>query len=95
MHTRVVCLIYDRDEYRDELKALKDAARKLGYRNNLRVGVVDDPKMIKILRKTPNFGHFFQDVGLSTCALKRYDDRFFYLDLTSNNEPVDFVDWIS
>lgn len=37
----------------------------------------------------------FQDVGLSVCALKRYDDRFFYLDLTSNQEQVDFLQWIN
>mmetsp|Transcript_4711 Transcript_4711/g.4395 ORF Transcript_4711/g.4395 Transcript_4711/m.4395 type:complete len:98 (+) Transcript_4711:579-872(+) len=45
--TRVVAFIFDKSEYKDEVKYLKSAARYLSSRENLRMGIVDDVKLIK------------------------------------------------
>lgn len=48
--TRVVCFLYDKEEYKTEFKNLKEAARYLATRENLRVGYVDDKRIIKKLK---------------------------------------------
>lgn len=37
-------------EYSSEIKNLKEAARYLSTRDNLRIGIVDDKKLIKKLK---------------------------------------------
>lgn len=51
LKTRVVCFFYDENEYSEEIQDLEAAARKLSYRNNLRVAKVTDPKVIKHTKK--------------------------------------------
>lgn len=45
--TRVVAFIYDKEDFLEELKNLKYAARYSAKREELRMGVVYDKKIIK------------------------------------------------
>jgi hypothetical protein len=42
-----VAFIYDKSEYKEELSNLKNVARFLSTRDNLRIGIVDDVRLIK------------------------------------------------
>ena len=42
LNTRVVALVYDQKEYKDDVKELKAAARQMANRYNLRIGIVTD-----------------------------------------------------
>ena len=48
--TRVVGFFFDKEEYKSEIKQLKDTARFLSLRENLRIGIVDDKKLVKKLK---------------------------------------------
>jgi hypothetical protein len=48
--TRVVCFFYDKDEYKPEIKNLRESARYLSLRDNLRIGIVDDKRIVKKLK---------------------------------------------
>ena len=52
LNTRVVALVYDQKEYKDDVKELKAAARQMANRYNLRIGIVTDTKVIKDLKKS-------------------------------------------
>jgi ABC-type Fe3+-citrate transport system substrate-binding protein len=45
--TRVLAFVYDTEDYKDELKNLKTAARASGRREELRFGLITDHKIIK------------------------------------------------
>lgn len=40
--TRVICFLYDKQEYREEYKNIRADARFLATRDNLRIGFVDN-----------------------------------------------------
>jgi uncharacterized radical SAM superfamily protein len=50
VQTRVICFLWDVKEYKEELKALKNDARFLATRDNLRIGFVDDQRLIKKMK---------------------------------------------
>ena len=52
LNTRVVALVYDQKEYKDDVKELKAAARQMANRYNLRIGIVNDTKVIKDLKRS-------------------------------------------
>ena len=45
-NTRVVAFFYDKAEYKEEIRLLKQSAAKLANRFNLRVGIVTDENLI-------------------------------------------------
>lgn len=45
--TRIVAFIFDKSEYKEEVKHIKTAAKYLATRDNLRVAMVDDVRLIK------------------------------------------------
>jgi hypothetical protein len=49
--TRVVCFFFDKGEYKEDIQRLRDDARKLALRSNLRIAQVTDNKMIKRMKK--------------------------------------------
>lgn len=51
LKTRVICFFYGKEDFKDEIKELKQAARNLIERSNLRIGIVTDTKLIKRLHK--------------------------------------------
>ena len=93
LHTRVVAFIYDKDEYKDEIKFIKNAARFLSGRENLRIGIVDDPKLVKKFKL--KYGvQFFPHIGMTSMVLKRYDGEFKVFDITSGEDQA-FHSWIN
>ena len=65
--TRVIALYYDKDEYKQEYKDLKEAARFFATRESLRIGYVDDVKTIKKLKN--KYGVlFFSTVSMSSMS---------------------------
>ena len=66
--TRVIAFIFDKDEYKEEVKALKFAAKYLANRENLRIGIVDDPKLVKKFKNYYGM-RWFSSVSLSGLVL--------------------------
>lgn len=71
--TRVVAFISDKDDYKQELKYLQHAARYSVKREELRIGVVYDNKIIKKYKN--KYGNlWFPGGSLTSLILKRYDE---------------------
>ena len=64
-------------------------------RGNLRIAYVTDNKLIKRMKKQSEFASLFPDVGLSSCAIKRYDGHLVIYDISSSQNPIKFHRWIS
>ena len=47
LKTRLICFFYDKDEFKEEIKNLKNSARILASRSSLRVAMVTNTKLIK------------------------------------------------
>jgi hypothetical protein len=47
----MVCFFFDKEDYADEIKDLRAAARRMAYRSSLRLAMVTDKKLIKSLKK--------------------------------------------
>ena len=62
----------------------------LSNRLNLRVAMVTDTKLIKLLKKSQP-QHFKE--SLSTCTLTRYDGKLIKMDMTEGE--IDFTHWIT
>ena len=86
-------MFFDKDEYKSEIKSLKNSAQYLSLRDNLRIGIVDDQKLIKRLKI--KFGKlWFPDVGMSGCVMKRYDGKLRKYDIASEIN-INFNYWIN
>jgi len=79
--TRVVGFFYGKEDYKSEIKGLKGQAQFMSSRDNLRIGMVTDKKLIMKLKKKHE--GWFMDVGLSNLLLRRYDGELFKLDMSS------------
>lgn len=78
--TRVIAFIYDKDDFPDELKQLRQAGRYSAKRDELRMGIVTDKKIIK--KYKAKYGtSWFPDATYSTLVLKRYDGQTYFIDL--------------
>lgn len=66
--TRVVVFLYDKSEYKQEFKSLKQAAKYLSSRENLRIGFVDDMRLIKKL-KAKHSVKWFAPIAMSSIVL--------------------------
>jgi hypothetical protein len=65
----------------------------LSTRDNLRIGIVDDKKLVKKMKL--KYGvKYFSTIGMSSLVLKRYDGEYITCDLTSG-EPLAFHSWIN
>ena len=78
-NTRVVAFFYDKQEYAEEIKILRDTALFLTNRYNLRIGLVNDERLVSKMKKT--HADLFLDVGSSVIVLKRYDGAVFKLNV--------------
>lgn len=78
----MVCLFFDKGDYKEEIKDIRSFARRLAWRTNLRVGLVTDPKLVKRLKREQETAKYFPNEGLSSCALRRYDGTFHVYDFT-------------
>ena len=80
----MICFLYDKQEYKQELKELRRDARFLATRDNLRIGLVDSQKLIKKYKNRYQT-RMFSSVAMSSLVLKRYDGDIVYYDLTSED----------
>lgn len=76
--TRVILFIYNTGDYDEEIEKIRDIARKSAEMLNLRIGLVNDPRLVKKLKKETSW---FGDASLNTMILKRYDGEVMNLDL--------------
>lgn len=91
--TRVVAFIFEKDEFKEELKNLRAASRYSGRRFDLRMGVVYDKKIIK--KYKAKHGNWFPEVTYSTIILKRHDGQIFTFDLINENPALSLSYWIN
>jgi len=76
--TRVIACVYNKGDYDEELEEIKKVARRSAGNLNIRIGVVTDPKLVKVLKKETSW---FGDASLNTVIMKRYDGKIFNLDM--------------
>ena len=84
-NTRVVAFFYGKDEYKDDINALRSVAERSATRMNLRIAYVTDTHLISKLKK--KYEHLFFQVGMSSMVLVRYDGFIQKLDLADS--PTD------
>ena len=78
--TRVIAFLFDKQDFVDEVKGLRNTGKVCSKRDDLRIGLVTDKKLIK--KYKANHGTlWFPEGSYSTIVLKRYDGRYFHHDL--------------
>lgn len=75
------------------MKNLRLAGRMSAKRDELRIGLVTDKKLIKKY-KAKNGNLWFPEVGYSTVILKRYDGQIFFYDFIAD-KTVNLLYWIT
>ena len=73
-------MIYEKDDYDEEIKAIKDAGRFLASRRDLRIALLTDKKLIKKFKKE-NSTFFESTESFTSLIVKRYDSKIFVQDL--------------
>jgi hypothetical protein len=91
--TRVICFLWDKNEYKAEYKDLRNSAKFLATRDNLRIAFVDNQRLIKKM-KLKYTTRMFSSVALSSLVLRRYDGELVYYDLTSDEHLYSHT-WIN
>ncbi|CDW90844.1 UNKNOWN [Stylonychia lemnae] len=93
--TRVIAFIYDKEDYTDELKNLRQTGRFSAKRDELRIALVPDKKIIK--KYKAKYGTlWFPEGTYSTIMLKRYDGQTFYSDLLGDGSGIlSYQYWIN
>ena len=86
--------MFDEDDYTDEIQNLRWAGMQSARREEMRIGMVKDKKLIK--RYKAKYGAlWFSDATYSTIILKRYDGQVFFLDLLNKNPLMTTMFWIN
>lgn len=93
IQTRVICFLWDKKEYKEEYNSLKNDAKFLSTRENLRIGFVDNQKLIKKI-KAKYSTKMFTNIAMSSLVLKRYDGELENYDLTGDDHVHIHV-WIN
>ena len=91
-NTRVVAFFYDKSEYAEEIKILRDVAMFLSNRYNLRIATVTDERLVTIMKKS--HPDLFLDVGMSSIVLRRYDGVTFKENL-AEMAPARYLWWVT
>jgi len=85
LQTRVVGFIFDKFEYREELNSLRNDARFLSTRDNLRVGVVENQKLVRKMKVGKYGSRIFPPVSMSSLVVRRYDGELKVHDITGDD----------
>jgi len=93
--TRVVIFMYEKEDFKDEIKIMRKAGRFSSLRKDLRIAIVTDHKTLK--RFKARFGSlYFPEGAHSSIVLKRNDGKTFMYDLMEQtNEPMNMNYWIN
>jgi hypothetical protein len=73
LKTRAVCFLYDKQEYIEELNHWRRDSRFLSTRDNLRMGLVDNQRLVRKLKAGKYGPKLFPPVSMSSLVLRRYD----------------------
>lgn len=86
MKTRAIAFVFEKSEFEEELKQLKHAGRVSAKRDELRIGLVTDKKLVKKY-KAKYGATWFPDVSYNTLVHKRYDGQMSYFDFINPEHP--------
>mgnify|MGYP006893274618 CR=1 FL=1 len=86
--TRALTLMFEKNDYDEELNAIKMAGRYLANRLDLRIALMADKKVIKKLKRDSSW--FENSSSFTSLVLKRYDDTIFISDLMNDEELTRF-----
>mmetsp|Transcript_16561 Transcript_16561/g.28176 ORF Transcript_16561/g.28176 Transcript_16561/m.28176 type:complete len:297 (+) Transcript_16561:287-1177(+) len=89
--TRVIAFFYSKQDYDEELNAVRDVARRLARREQFRIALVSDPEIIKSLREKTSW---FHDNSPNALVLKRYDGEEFNIDTIEVNVVSNAYAWV-
>ena len=78
-NTRLVVFVYEKSDYGEELKKLRQVGAQQSSRYNFRIGLVTDKKLIEEMKR--DHPEFFLDISLSVMTLRRYDGDLFKTNL--------------
>ena len=89
---RVVGFFSDRNEYKNEIRLLTEAAQALaGKRDDLRVGLVTNKTVVKVFKE--KYGHrMFDEYSHNSIVLAR-DNQFTYNDIEKESDNLQY--WIN
>ena len=93
-NTRVVAFFYDKAEYKEEIRILRDTATYSAMRYNLRMGIVTDRKLVMQMKNSQLLKTFFATGTNTQMILKRYDGELFSVNLPEI-DPKHFLWWIT
>ena len=77
--------MYDKKEYREEFNGIRNDARFLATRDNLRVGIVDNQRLVKKLKAGRYGAKLFPLISMSSIVLRRYDGAYKVYDITGDD----------
>jgi hypothetical protein len=92
--TRVLALVFDPEDFTDEISTLKQASRNSAKRDELRVALVTDKKIVK--KYKANYGTlWFPEGAYSALVIKRYDGKYFSHDLLEGSPTGGYQFWMN
>lgn len=92
--TRVIAFVYDKKDFTDELKNLRNTGKYSAKRDELRIAIVTDKKLIK--KYKANHGTlWFPEGSYTTVVLNRNDGKTFSHDLLQGNPSNGFMFWVN
>jgi len=82
--TRVLVLIFDKNDYDEELNDIRAGIRFISNRVDLRAGLVTDKKVLKKIKKETNW--FENESSFTSLVVKRYDGNIEIVDLMNTEK---------
>ena len=73
--------MFDKEEYSTELKFIREAGRIAAQRLSVRIGLVTDPKLIRLYKARKGALWFNDEVQLSSVVVQRFDKQTFSMDI--------------
>ena len=92
VNTRIVAFYFDKAEYADEIRILKEVALMLSNRYNLRIGLVTGEKLVTKMKKA--HPELFGEAGMSSLVLQRYDGTMIKMNV-NEVPPGRYLWWFS
>ena len=79
--TRVLVFMFDKDEYQNEMRLIRESGRVLSQRLSVRIGLVTDHKLIRHYKARRGNLWFNDEVQLSSIVVQRFDKHTVAMDL--------------
>mmetsp|Transcript_19953 Transcript_19953/g.17631 ORF Transcript_19953/g.17631 Transcript_19953/m.17631 type:complete len:347 (+) Transcript_19953:360-1400(+) len=90
--TRVIAFVAHKSEHKYELKLLSEAAKELGFRDDLRIAKVTDPKLVMLYKKKMGT-QWFDEGSANSIIVFKIDGGVNIYDISS--ETLEMVSWIN